>query len=107
MKLSQKELTELFGVLQHGDHAHKSWLSDALQAWNKDLPAPEYIPSASVPIPMILHCPECGNRHVDKGLFATKSHHTHACQECGLVWRPALVPTVGVRFLPGFKDAET
>jgi rubredoxin len=61
------------------------------------------------PIPMLLWCPECGARHVD-GLstdgtdWATKPHHTHACQNCGMVWRPALVPTCGVRFLPGFKN---
>lgn len=57
------------------------------------------------PIPMIIHCPMCRARHIDKGEFATKHHHTHACQECGHVWRPAIVPTVGVQFLPGFKDA--
>jgi uncharacterized Zn finger protein len=57
------------------------------------------------PIPMILWCPECMERHVDAGEFATKPHHTHACQSCGMVWRPAIVPTVGVRFLPGFKDS--
>jgi hypothetical protein len=38
------------------------------------------------------------------GVFATKPHHTHACQHCGMVWRPALVPTVGVEFLPGYKN---
>jgi len=58
----------------------------------------------SQPIPMILHCPECGERHVDVGEFATKLHHTHACQVCGMVWRPAIGPTVGVQFLPGFKN---
>lgn len=56
------------------------------------------------PIPMRIHCPECGELHIDKGEFATKVHHTHACQHCGAVFRPAVVPTVGVRFLPGFKD---
>lgn len=55
-------------------------------------------------IPMLLWCPECGERHIDEGEFATKLHHTHACQHCGMVWRPAIVPTVGVRFLPGFKN---
>lgn len=59
-----------------------------------------------MPIPLIMHCPLCGWRHIDKGEFATKPHHTHACQECGHCWRPAVVPTVGVQFLPGFKDAE-
>ncbi|HEY5553039.1 MAG TPA: hypothetical protein VIK52_14195 [Opitutaceae bacterium] len=57
------------------------------------------------PIPMCLWCPGCHERHVDAGEFATKPHHTHACQRCGMVWRPAVVPTVGVQFLPGFSDA--
>lgn len=56
------------------------------------------------PIPMILTCPVCNARHIDKHEFATKVHHTHACQHCGMVWRPAVVPTVGVQFLPDFKD---
>lgn len=55
-------------------------------------------------IPMLLWCPECGQRHIDEGEFATKQHHTHACQHCGHCWRPAIVPTCGVRFLPGFKN---
>lgn len=61
------------------------------------------------PIPMRLECPDCGELHVD-GLsvdgtdWAKKPHHTHACQHCGMVWRPAIVNTVGVRFLPGFKN---
>jgi hypothetical protein len=55
---------------------------------------------------MLLWCPLCHARHVDKGEYATKSHHTHSCQTCGLTWRPAVVPTVGVDFLPGFKDVE-
>lgn len=55
-------------------------------------------------IPMILHCPDCKGRHIDEGWFAEKPHHTHACQVCGLVWRPAIVNTIGVWFLPGFKN---
>ena len=55
-------------------------------------------------IPMLLWCPECGARHIDVGEFATKVHHTHACQHCGMVWRPAIVATCGVQFLPGFKN---
>jgi rubredoxin len=57
-------------------------------------------------IPMLLWCPECGERHIDKGEFYTRLHHTHSCQHCGLTWRPAVVHTVGVQFLPGFKDEE-
>lgn len=59
---------------------------------------------AETPIPMLLWCPQCGGRHVDVGEFAVKVHHTHACQHCGCVWRPAIVNTTGVQFLPGFKD---
>jgi rubredoxin len=55
-------------------------------------------------VPMILFCPQCGQRHLDVGQWATRIHHTHACQSCGFVWRPAVVATVGVAFLPGFKD---
>lgn len=58
------------------------------------------------PIPMRLPCPSCGALHLDVGEFATKVHHTHACQECGMVWRPAVVATVGVAFLPGFKNED-
>lgn len=60
--------------------------------------------SSPAPIPMLLWCPSCGERHIDVGEFATKVHHTHACQSCGMVWRPAVVPTVGVQWLPGFKN---
>lgn len=58
------------------------------------------------PIDLIMHCPECGERHIDEGDFETKRHHTHACQHCGFVWRPAVRATRGVRFLPGFKNDE-
>jgi hypothetical protein len=54
---------------------------------------------------MRLPCEGCGELHVDEGEFATRPHHTHSCQHCGLTWRPAIIPTVGVRFLPGFKNA--
>jgi rubredoxin len=55
--------------------------------------------------PMLLWCPECGRRHIDLGEFVAMLHHTHACQVCGHVWRPAIIYTLGVRFLPGFKNA--
>jgi predicted RNA-binding Zn-ribbon protein involved in translation (DUF1610 family) len=58
-------------------------------------------------IPMILTCPQCGERHIDEAAFAEVAHHTHACQGCGFVWRPAKVNTHGVRFLPGYSNAET
>jgi hypothetical protein len=57
-----------------------------------------------VPIPMLLWCPKCSEKHVDEGAYATTPHSTHTCQNCGLLWKPALVPTVGVNFLPGTHD---
>lgn len=60
-------------------------------------PDPEYT------VPIILHCPICTERHIDENAFASRPHHTHACQKCGHVWRPAVVNTHGVQFLPGFK----
>lgn len=62
----------------------------------------EFVPPDA--IGMLLWCPECSARHIDEGEFATKRHHTHACQSCGHVWRPALQDTIGLRFLPGFKN---
>lgn len=66
--------------------------------------AADEIERAALPVPMLICCPACGERHIDEGEFATKAHHTHACQGCGMTWRPAVAPTVGVRFLPGFKN---
>lgn len=60
----------------------------------------------TTPVPMRIICPECKTLHIDEGEFATKPHSTHACQSCGNVWRPAIVATVGVRFLPGFKNDD-
>ena len=61
-------------------------------------------PAEPGPVPMILYCPMCTERHVDEGEFETKPHHTHSCQHCGHTWRPAVVSTVGVMYLPGFKN---
>jgi len=58
------------------------------------------------PIPMRLLCERCGELHIDVDEFATKLHHTHSCQHCGLTWRPAVICTVGVQFLPGFRNAN-
>jgi hypothetical protein len=50
------------------------------------------------PVPMRIVCPDCGELHIDEGEFATKIHHTHQCSSYGNCWRPAVMPTVGVRF---------
>jgi hypothetical protein len=79
-------------------------LSQALTAIRR---LEEFPLTHTAPVPMLLICPSCGERHVDEGEFATKRHHTHACQHCGTVWRPAIVDTVGVQFLPGYKNTAT
>jgi hypothetical protein len=61
---------------------------------------------APAPISLRLSCPACGVWHIDEGDLATTPHRTHACQHCGALWAPAVVPTVGVKFLPGCKNED-
>lgn len=100
-------LERLYTQLEERDGPHDDRLVMAIQnvkAMFQGAPAAAEVQPQ--PIPMLLWCPECCDRHIDEGEFATKSHHTHACQKCGHVWRPAIVPTLGVQFLPGFKNDE-
>lgn len=71
------------------------------------LELPDPLPEEGAPIPLLLWCPGCGKRHVDRGEWKTRPHKTHACQFCGMCWRPAVPPTVGVQFLPGFQDENS
>ncbi len=52
------------------------------------------------PIPMILNCPTCATRHVDRADpahdWTNPPHRSHLCCYCGTIWRPADVATVGV-----------
>ena len=92
-------------------HALENAQAKEVQAWEavKSIRAERDLLKLQVKAPesiaMRLLCPECHVLHIDEKL-ATKAHHTHACQNCGCVWRPAIVPTVGVRFLPGFKNEQ-
>lgn len=51
------------------------------------------------PIPIVIACPKCREPHIDEGEWETRPHKTHQCQACLHEWRPANVPTVGVRSL--------
>lgn len=51
------------------------------------------------PIDVILFCPVCGTRHIDKPEpergWDNPPHRSHLCDHCGCIWRPADVPTNG------------
>lgn len=67
-------------------------------------------------IDMVLHCPKCGEQHIDEPehvlvwtggavpepshdevVWENPPHRSHLCHGCGCIWRPADVPTNGVR----------
>lgn len=78
--------------------------------------------NAPQPVDMILFCPQCGVQHVDAPesrqcgwpdcgcdgvetlpceaahrTWTNPPHRSHLCHGCGHIWRPADVPTNGVR----------
>lgn len=84
-------------------------IAGRLQALHVRLQRPGAGDRAAAPLPaparpMRLPCEKCGALHIDEGEFAVKPHHTHTCQRCGLTWRAAIEPTVGVLFLPGYQN---
>ena len=104
LQLSRADLEEQLRAKDAGyEHLHRVLdpLVGRKDVWTQ---VAELVARLATPVPMRLSCPTCGELHIDKGILATKPHHTHACQRCGNVWRPAIVNTVGVRFLPGFKN---
>ena len=63
-------------------------------------PEPHCKPETCGPaIDMILYCPRCGRRHIDRPDeehgWSNPPHRSHLCGYCGAVWRPADVPTNG------------
>ena len=76
------------------------------------------------PIPMLLHCPRCGTQHVDapepgrlissgpdagraRPGWTNPPHRSHLCHHCGCIWRPADVPTTGVKAITTKGKADT
>jgi hypothetical protein len=65
------------------------------------------------PIPMILHCPDCGMQHIDKpdeaSGWTNPPHRSHKCNnpDCGCIWRPADVFTTGVARIETKGTADT
>lgn len=67
------------------------------------------------PLDMVLHCPECGRQHIDEpneaAGWGNPPHKSHLCRKedggCGNVWRPADIPTNGVRAVATRGKADT
>lgn len=61
------------------------------------------------PIGMLLYCPKCGEQHVDAASedWDNPPHRSHLCHQCGCIWRPADVPTVGVASIETRGLADT
>lgn len=63
-----------------------------------------------LPIDMVLHCPVCGRQHVDEpdeNGWTNPPHRSHLCHGCGCIWRPADIPTNGVRAVQTRGKADT
>lgn len=67
--------------------------------------------SGAAPIAMILFCPQCGTQHIDEPQpdrgWENPPHRSHECQKCRCVWRPADLPTYGVRSLETAGKADS
>lgn len=99
------ELTrgEMWDLLRKGERVAAHCLAEA---------------NAPTPVNMVLPCPRCGELHIDapevtndpgrmsadaldagaveEEVWSNPPHRSHLCHTCGLVWRPADVPTNGV-----------
>lgn len=62
-------------------------------------------------IPIILHCPTCGEQHIDAPNAAAgwtnPPHRSHLCDACGEIWRPADIYTEGVATIQTRGLADT
>lgn len=61
---------------------------------------------------LVLHCPVCHLQHVDEPDERTPDwtnppHRSHLCHGCGCIWRPADVPTNGVRAIATRGQADS
>ncbi|MNL38243.1 hypothetical protein D3C87_1604400 [compost metagenome] len=69
---------------------------------------------------MVLHCPKCGLQHVDaredlthevlldeSAAWDNPPHRSHLCHGCGHIWRPADVPTNGVKAIATTGKADS
>lgn len=51
-------------------------------------------------IPIKINCPSCAVQHIDENEWKDIPHHQHQCTECGCLFEPMKINTVGVLALP-------
>lgn len=88
------ELTDMLGIPAQPCSPKEVWETQMR-------PALQAAIAAQGPVPMVLHCPRCHLQHIDAPDERTPdwqnpTHRSHLCHGCGLIWRPADVPTIGV-----------
>ena len=87
----------------------EAWLDSGL----REIAKARALLAFAVPAPLdvILFCPKCGAQHVDKPEpekgWTNPPHKSHLCHVCGLIWRPADVPTNGVERVQTRGSADT
>jgi hypothetical protein len=99
-----------FRDLMGGFPFREAYTADQMLAYRRAAPAA--IEQAGAPIPMVLYCPKCHAQHIDAPeweddphdiehgqmrTWTNPPHRSHLCHACSHIWRPADVPTVGVR----------
>ena len=85
--------------------------ADQLRSLMHPSPTPQ-ADSQPAPINMVLHCPKCGLQHIDAPDERTPGwknelHRSHLCHGCGHIWRPADVPTNGVKAVKTTGKADS
>jgi hypothetical protein len=91
------------GKMTTEHHSHRE-LAEAISDLASELGAratsEATVPTAfTQPIRLRICCEKCGTLHIDKGPWRLEPHKRHQCESCGLIWQPALYPTIGVQFL--------
>ncbi len=92
------EVSQAFGA--PGDWGYGTPIGAALKRYYDAANRAVKGDTGPAPLDVVLPCPRCGLVHVDAPEPATgwtnPPHKSHLCHGCGLVWRPADVPTNGV-----------
>lgn len=113
-------LTRVRGVWRHFVHSERGYIHDVTDGMFKlYLKGREHKVNSLKPIDMILYCPVCGLQHVDEPErslgpgnseridWTNPPHRSHLCHGCGFVWRPADVPTNGVKAITTRGKADS